>query len=112
MRGAQLKPLYDWLWRINLPQVYEILIAAGYDDITVMKQHMTSALPMTNETLESIGITRVGHRMKLLLKLKEEAGLLPRYSLRKKGTAHSLFQCCVEPNNATGAFYYGLSIPQ
>ena len=58
----QLKPLYEWLEKINLQEVYEILCEAGYDDIESLLNQMKSPLPVTLSELEKIGIKKPGHR--------------------------------------------------
>ena len=102
-KDFELKPLYNWLRRVNIPQVYDLLVEAGYDDIDSMVHQMVSPLPITLERLRKIGITKPGHRRKLILRLQEEAGIIPRRTVRKTN-AGSMLQCCIAPNNATIGF--------
>lgn len=83
--------LYQWLARINLLDLFEILISQGYDDLNFLLEQMKSE-PLTLELLEEIGIRKIGHRMMLLACLDEE---LFRY-LRKSVPVKS--SCCSNKN--------------
>lgn len=98
-KDFQLKPLYEWLWKQNLPELYNNLVDAGYDDIRSMVQQMLSPLPITEERLSKIGISKPGHRRKLVLKLQEEAAMDPKKGLKK---FPMLLKCCTAPNNTGG----------
>lgn len=105
-RSSNLKPLYDWLESSNLGELYDVLLEAGYDDIQCMVEQMSSPMPISDSHLKSIGVTRPGHRKKLLLKLEEEAGITKRLNIMRsvapgKAMNNSVFNCCVAPNNAT-----------
>ena len=74
----QLKPLYEWLEKINLQELYEILCDSGYDDIDSLILQMKSPLPITLEELSKIGIKKIGHRYRLLVKLEDDSEIFPR----------------------------------
>mmetsp|Transcript_33320 Transcript_33320/g.58451 ORF Transcript_33320/g.58451 Transcript_33320/m.58451 type:complete len:300 (-) Transcript_33320:589-1488(-) len=102
-----LTPLYDWLEKINLQDLYEILIGGGYDDISSMIDQMHSPLPITEQMLKNIGIDKPGHRVKLLMKLEEDAGFVPARSSRvrhESRNSRNFLKCCIAPNHATSAF--------
>ena len=54
-------PLYEWLERLNLQYLFELLSDAGFDDVDSMIEQMRSPLPITEETLKNIGIEKPGH---------------------------------------------------
>jgi hypothetical protein len=106
-RVDDLTPLYDWLEKLNLQELYEVLVSGGYDDISSMIDQMHSPLPITEQMLQHIGITKPGHRVKLLMKLDEEAGPAPSRPSRARFEAHSsrnFLKCCIALSNATAAF--------
>lgn len=102
-----LTPLYDWLETINLQDLYEVLVGGGYDDISSMIDQMLSPLPITEQMLKNVGVDKPGHRVKLLMKLEEHAGLQPLKSSRgrlESRTSRNFLKCCIAPNQATSAF--------
>jgi Ankyrin repeats (3 copies)/SAM domain (Sterile alpha motif)/Ankyrin repeats (many copies) len=100
----QLKPLYNWLEKINLQEVYEILCEGGYDDIESLIDQMKSPLPITLDELMSTGIKKPGHRYRLLFMLEDEAGV-PIKKIMKKSNENSknFWKCCDAPSNTTYA---------
>ena len=98
-----LKPLYEWLEKDNLQDLYEVLVEAGYDDVEEMVEQMKSPLPITEESLKNIGVTKPGHCVRLLMRLEEECGLKVKFT-RRKATAlrqKHFLHCCAAPNNTT-----------
>ena len=81
--------LYQWLARINLLEIFEILTSQGYDDLHFLLEQMRSE-PLTLELLEEIGVRKIGQRMTLLAFLEEE---IHRY-LRKSVPIRS--DCCAQ----------------
>lgn len=87
---TELNPeLYNWLKSIRLSEEYEVLVAAGYDDLPQMVKQMKSSMPITEKFLIRIGMKKVGHRRRLLMHLTalsnkhEETGIM--------GSIH----CCI-----------------
>jgi len=64
--------LLQWLKSIKLEEIYDTLLAAGYDDIEMMSEQMKSHMPITVETLEGIGVQKPGHRARVLAHLMNE----------------------------------------
>lgn len=103
----ELTPLYDWLEKENLQDLYEVLVGGGYDDITTMIDQMHSPLPITEQMLKNIGIDKPGHRVKLIMKLEEDAGFSQMKSSRARvepRISRNFMKCCLAPNHATVAF--------
>ena len=99
-------PLLEWLERQGLHHVYSLLIESGYDDLESMINQMRSSLPITGDALKHIGIEKPGHRYRLIIKLEEEAGIIPRPPINKSRPSfeldkESFWKCCTAPNNAT-----------
>jgi hypothetical protein len=82
-RRTEATPLFFWLERLGLPQYYSLLMEAGYDDIESMVDQMRSPLPLTESTFQSIGISKPGHVIRIVLKLEEDASL--SHSMKLKG---------------------------
>lgn len=109
----QLKPLYEWLEKINLQEVYEIMCDAGYDDIDSIINQMRSPLPMTIEELTKIGIKKPGHRYRIVIKLEEESGIYSRrFNRRTNGNEYNqgFWKCCSVPSNTTYGIIGTISI--
>ena len=103
----QLKPLYEWLEKSNLQEIYEILCEAGYDDVESLVKQMRSPLPVSLEELAKIGIKKAGHRYRLLIRLEDDAGISRvRYSNKKGGgeASQQIWKCCSVPSNTTYGF--------
>lgn len=97
-----LKPLYEWLEKDNLQDLYEVLVEAGYDDVEEMVEQMKSPMPITEESLKKIGVSKPGHCVRLLMRLEEEAGLKAKFTRMKPSHRQKNFlQCCAAPNNTT-----------
>lgn len=99
--------LLHWLESVNLECLYECLMKGGYDDIDQMISQMMTAMPITEEILENIGVKKPGYRKRLLAALDEEIN--PLRSKRTHRHNHSTpIQCCVVSTSNTSAF---LSVP-
>lgn len=86
----ELNPeLFNWLKSIRLNEEYDVLVAAGYDDLGQMVKQMKSNMPITEKFLVRIGMKKVGHRRRLLVNLlaltnkHEETGIM------------GSIQCCI-----------------
>lgn len=70
--ATQRSPLYVWLELAGLESLFEILVSNGFDDLEQVINQMDSDMPLTLEILESIGIPKIGHRMRLMARLDKE----------------------------------------
>lgn len=86
----ELHSLYIFLSEINIQQYFHILIKAGYDDLCSMVEQMTTPFPLDETMLSEIGISKPGHRKRLLVKLYKLA--FPE----AKPMNHLLFSCCAQ----------------
>lgn len=88
--GTERNPeLYNWLIRLRLEKLYGLLLSAGYDDLSQLISQMSSKMPITELSLEEIGINRQGHRKRLLQGL-DKLIYKENYSDPKKNS----FNCC------------------
>lgn len=95
----QAKPLFDWLGKSNLLEIFEVLCEAGYDDLDSLFAQMNSSMPITLEDLKRVKIKKPGHRYRFLLKLEEDAVL--KKTIGKKN--NQFWKCCaVTHNTANG----------
>ena len=65
--------LKDWLLLLKLDCYLYSFEKAGYEDIGFMCAQMNSKYPIDEELLEKIGIFKIGHRMRILGKLMQDA---------------------------------------
>ena len=93
--------LFNWLTNLKLESCYRDLLEAGYDDLDQMVTQMTSSLPISQDFLQRIGISKPGHRLRLLAALELESGS-GRRSRRK---TESLGQC-MAPQPMPGSFAF------
>lgn len=63
--------------------------SAGYEDLETLFNQMISASPITISELKQIGIEKIGHRYRILIKLEEDTGIFPA----KPGLKNN-WQCC------------------
>lgn len=59
--------LYLWLCKKRLEQCYNLLVSAGYDDLTQIQIQMESMMPINEKALKEIGINKPGLRKRLML---------------------------------------------
>lgn len=98
----QLKPLYEWLEKINLQEIYEILCENGYDDIESLVKQMRSPLPVSLNELAKIGISKPGHRYRMLMRLEEDSGVHCKRPIKRPYESGQVFwKCCSVPSNTT-----------
>jgi hypothetical protein len=83
-RRFEVTPLFYWLERLGLSQYYGLLMDAGYDDIESMVEQMRSPLPLTEDTFRSVGVSKPGHVIRLVLKLEEDASLSRSMKLKRR----------------------------
>ncbi|CAG9334807.1 unnamed protein product [Blepharisma stoltei] len=96
----ELKPIYQFLEKINLQELYEVLCDAGLDDINKITERMISDNPITKRELVAIGIKKPGHIYRFLIKAEEEAGI-SYIKTNRKLNQESFWKCCTVPTNAT-----------
>lgn len=81
--------LYNWLNKIKMPELYSLLIAAGYDDLSQLTYQMTTSMPITEQSLLEIGVSKQGNRKRLLFALDN---LISKENVKNPHT--SSFNCC------------------
>ena len=58
---------------------------SGYDDLEALITQMQSPCPIKSESLDRIGISKPGHRYRIIIRLEEEAGSsLPVIAARRR----------------------------
>ena len=69
-----INKLNDWLKALKIENYLEGFIKNGYHSVELMLLQMESKNPLTDEILkDEIGITKIGHRSRIINKLIEEA---------------------------------------
>ena len=89
--GEKKSFLYNWLSMYRLEGLFDTLIDSGYDDFEQILAQMHTELPITSARLQAIGISRPGHRLRLLAALELEQKSQP--ALKEPRPKMSL-QCC------------------
>jgi hypothetical protein len=101
VKTCSVRPIFNWLKEIGLEELYEIICDAGYDDLKAMAAQMIGPMPITEQDLEECGVGKVGHRVRIIMKLEQEAGIMPRLRLHKSAEDGGFLRCCMVANNAT-----------
>ena len=65
--------LYTFLKTIQMEEYNDLLINEGFDDINLIISQMKTGLPINDDVLREIGITRAGDRAKILIRIQEVA---------------------------------------
>lgn len=65
--------LLDWLDILYLKNLHETFTQHGFCDLKHMLFLMNSSYPITDEVLKEIGVNKIGHRQRILFKLKEDS---------------------------------------
>lgn len=97
--GTERNPeLHSWLCKNRLEEIYGVLISAGYDDLTQLTYQMTTAMPITEQSLLEIGVVKQGYRKRLLYGLQ---GILQGEDKENQPGKVQGFNCCTVrvPNN-------------
>ena len=76
--------LHSWLEQLNLKDLHNHFIDAGYDSLEEIIKIMNSPWEITQEDLKNIGIDKPGYRHRILSKLKEDSKNVPLNLLVKK----------------------------
>ena len=73
MNDTYVKKLYEWLKPIKVENYIENFIDGGYHCVELMLLQMESKSPITDAILrDDLGITKIGHRARIINKLLEE----------------------------------------
>ena len=72
--GPQMinQSLSDWLSSLNLGHLYIYFASSGFEELDYLLSCMNTNYPMTDSILQEIGIDKIGHRHRILSKLKDE----------------------------------------
>jgi ankyrin repeat protein len=73
--------LKDWLAIIKMDKYQKLFEQAGYEDYQFMVSLMNSRYPVDDGLLCKIGIPKLGHRMRILAKLMDDAKDVQRKSI-------------------------------
>ena len=63
--------LFSFLKNIEMEQYKDLLIDEGFDDINLIVSQMKNGLPISDDALREIGISRPGDRAKILIRIQE-----------------------------------------
>ena len=107
--GCDAKLLTIWLESVKLEFLYDNLMNAGYDDVDQMAAQMISGMPITEESLLKIGITKYGHRIRLLAALDEENRPFKSSRRTHRSQQSNPLKCCMVAIPSNIGF---LSIPE
>jgi Ankyrin repeats (3 copies)/SAM domain (Sterile alpha motif) len=91
--------LSRWLDNLNLGTYYQDFLSVGYDDLETILAQMKSFFPLTLQELKKIGIKKLGHRYRIIIKLEEDTGIHPI----KSGVKNN-WQCCSVPRKTQFGF--------
>lgn len=90
--------LLEWLIGFRLEGLLEVLIEAGFDDVDLLVSQVGSAMPLTLDNLETIGLAKPGHRARLLAAIEAEARHRSRSEAKPTPEPIlSMFECCAKP---------------
>ena len=89
-KNEKSSELYNWLCNKRLEECYRLLINAGYDDLSQITLQMKSKMPITEQSLLEIGVTKPGYRKRIMLAFDE----LIEKEVNKVNNDASLFKCC------------------
>lgn len=90
--------LSRWLDNINLGCYYQDFVSVEYEDLETLLSQMNSIYPISLGELKKIGIKKLGHRYRLLVKLEEDSGIFPVKTLKNN------WQCCTVPRKTQFGF--------
>ena len=80
-----INKLFQWLIKINLEEYLDNFLINGYYSIELLLIQMLSKNPLNDEILKNeIEINKIGHRTRILNKLKEDCKEFNK-NMRKKG---------------------------
>jgi hypothetical protein len=71
--SSEVPSLEEWLERLYLKETYELFSNEGLQDLKQILFIMNSSYKITEEVLKQIGIKKIGHRQRILFKLREDA---------------------------------------
>lgn len=86
--SANLPTLGSWLDQLGLLSLNQTLIDAGFDELDHMLVLMNTAYPITDAVLKVAGVSKPGHRIRILAKLREDCvGVLYTKRLNRPNVA-------------------------
>ncbi|OMJ68134.1 hypothetical protein SteCoe_34499 [Stentor coeruleus] len=91
--------LSKWLENLSLADYYQNFISYEYDDLETLLTQMQSVIPISLQELKRLGIDKIGHRYRILIKLEEDSGIFPPKTLSKNN-----WQCCGVPRKTQFGF--------
>jgi len=97
--------LYMWLSNSKLDFLFESLVDEGFDDVEALVVQIQSQ-GVTLDTLEKVGIKKIGHRIRLLACLEEEVNDRRRAStpVAEVKSRPGPFQLCRAPESSAAAY--------
>jgi ankyrin repeat protein len=97
--------LYMWLSNSKLDFLFESLVDEGFDDVEALVAQIQSQ-GVTLDTLEKVGIKKIGHRIRLLACLEEEVNDRRRASapVAEVKPRPGPFQLCRAPESSAAAY--------
>jgi len=86
--SASMPTLRSWLDNLGLISLHQTFVDAGFDELDHMLVLMNSAYPITDGVLKEVGVSKQGHRIRILAKLREDCvGVLYTKRLDKSESA-------------------------
>lgn len=96
----ELKPVFDWLEKVNMTEYYELVIGSGYDTLEAMvKDSANLSLSVVNY------ITKPGHRRKFMFRLQEETSDKTTVVKSRNRPEKAFYKCCSSPGIGTQGIY-------
>lgn len=101
--------LLEWLKDARLEELYARLVESGFDDLEELVSQQASDMPLTNQLLIDIGISKPGQRYTLLgaLELETKTALPPSRKPR-----HTHTYSCMNPYTAPSALLFFPTLPK
>lgn len=88
----ELSPLLEFLQKNDLEEMYEPLCDNGFDDLNDIISQTRSQLPLKKDDLIRIGITKLGLVYKFLMKIEQEAKVMPYDPLYTRESSTTMIQ--------------------
>lgn len=86
--------LVDWLDALYLKNLHGLFIYHGFCDLRHLLFLMNSSYPVTDEVLREIGISKIGHRQRILFKLREDSKQFSKQTFYTDYELNSAFIAC------------------
>ena len=86
---ANINKLYEWLYSIRLEQYLNNFLKNGYFSVDLLFMQKLSNYPLTDDKIKNeLGIDKLGHRTRIINKIKEEC---PNYLNKLKDTVVTFY---------------------